>query len=351
VHNTDRNASGIAGLVLKAPRYEVGHVVEKGALLLKNTDRFDSFRRCVNMTSLLRHYVLILEPSWSGYANLKLLSFASFRDDRIVVMSPYDGDDRFLHRLQSRLYPVPIGPGDWVDPRVFRPLDAQPKQFDAIMLARWSLMKRHHLLFRTLRTINDASFRVAVVANNVYGASRQSILRLIEEYRLATQITIFEDLEPHEVNVILNLSKVNILLSRQEGGNRSLFEGFFAGVPGLAFRNHVGIPKTHFTPQTGRLIEERELPRALLYFRDHWSEFDPRPWALANIAPEVTTAKLNLVLKELAAQRGEPWTRDIVAKCNVPNVQYYPDERADHGLPSMNDLLSRFPRGGTGSEE
>src|SRR5262249_14857270 len=157
----DLNSAMIAGLVLKAPRYEAGHVVEKGALLLKNTDRFDSFRRCVNMTAVLKHYVVVLEPSWSGYANLKLLPFTTFRDDCIVVMSPYPGDHRLLDHLECNLYPIPIGPADWVDPRVFRPLEAQAKQFDAVMPARWSLMKRHHVLFRTLRRIGDPSLRVA----------------------------------------------------------------------------------------------------------------------------------------------------------------------------------------------
>jgi glycosyltransferase involved in cell wall biosynthesis len=342
----DINRPRIAGLVLKVPRYEEGCIVEKGALLLNNTDRFDSFRRSVDMRCILQRYVLILEPSWSGYTNLKLLSFTSFREDQMVVMSPYSGDYRFLKHLQSNLHPVTTGNGDWVDPRIFRPLEPQEKQYDAVMIARWSLDKRHHALFRALRVINDPSFRVALLAlaNNVFGTDRASILRMIERLRLGKQITVFEDLPHSEVNVVLNQSRVNVLLSRQEGGNRALFEGFFAGIPGLAFSNHVGIPTTHFVPQTGRLIDEHELPNALRYFRDHWKEFDPRPWALANIAPEASTAKLNLVLKELAIQRGEPWTQDIVAKCNAPDVRYYPDERVAEGFCTANELMACFPR-------
>ena len=104
-----------------------------------------------------------------------------------------------------------------------------------------------------------------------------------------------------------------MLLSRQEGSNRSLFEGFFAGVPGLAFANVIGVPLDHFTPQTGRLIDEHELIGALLFFRKHWEHFDPRPWAMANIAPEITTARFNAFLKEqIARSAWEPWTRDIV---------------------------------------
>jgi hypothetical protein len=334
-----------AAIVLKAPRGENDRVVEKGVLVLKNTERMDRFRRNLAMASLLEHYTLILEPSWSGYANPKLLAFCVFRDHPIVVMSPCRADHQFLERLNSNLRPVPTGASDWVDPRVFRPLDGQGKRFDAVMIARWTLLKRHHLLFRALKRIADPSYRVALVAANIPGdTDRPTILSMIDEYRLASQIVVFEDLEPAGVNEILNQSKVNLLLSRQEGSNRSLFEGFFAGVPGLAFANNLGIPITHFTPLTGRLIAEHELPEALLYFREHWAEFDPRPWALANIAPEVTTARLNVVLSQLAQQRCEPWTRGIACKSNRPELCYYPDESNGSRFATIEDLIAQYAR-------
>jgi len=313
--------------------------------VLKNTEKIDTFRRYIAMDSLLRDYVLVLEPSWSGYANPKLLSFCAFRDHPIVVMSPCAADHRFLEHLNSNLRPITIGAGDWVDPRVFYPLKESRKRFDAVMVARWTRVKRHHLLFRALARIGDPSYRVALVAGNIADdTDRDAILAMIDHYRLGDRITVFEDLEPADVNEILNQSKVNLLLSRQEGSNRSLFEGFFAGVPGLAFANVIGVPIDHFTPQTGRLITEEELPDALLYFRTHRTRFDPRPWALANITPEVSTARLNLVLQELARERDEPWTQDIVPKCNRPEMYYYPDENDGHGFATIEDLFARYAR-------
>lgn len=351
VQEIDLCVSRTAGLVLKAPRREGDHIVERGVLLLKNTECLDSFRRCVEMARILERYTLILEPSWSAYANPRLLSFCMFRDHPIVVMSPCQADHQFLERLQSNLRPVPAGASDWVDPQVFHPLEGQDKRFDAVMIARWTLMKRHHLLFRALQRIGDPSYRVAFVASNIPGdTDRHLILSMIDAYHLASQITVFEDLTAVGVNEILNQSKVNLLLSHREGSNRSLFEGFFAGVPGLAFSNNLGIPLRHFTPQTGWLIAEHELPSALLHFRDHWSEFDPRPWALANIAPNITTSRLNDFLRQLAQQRHEPWTQDIVCKCNCPELRYYPDERAGHGFPTMDDVLARFPAPARGQQ-
>jgi glycosyltransferase involved in cell wall biosynthesis len=338
----DPQASEKVALVVKAPQYEYGRVVERGVLLLKNTERFDSFRRCANMASILDQYALVLEPSWSASANPKLLSFCIYRDHPIVVMSPCQADYRFLERLGSNLRPIACGPGDWVDPRVFRPLEGQEKRYDAVMVARWNLWKRHHLLFRALQRIGDPWFRVALLAVNISGdTDRELILASIRKFSRVCQVTVFEDMEPAAVNQVLNQSKVNLLLSRQEGGNRSLFEGFFAGVPGLAFSNHIGIPLTHFTPQTGRLIAEHELADALCYFRNHWAEFDPRAWALAHIAPDLTTAMLNLVLRQLANERQERWTKDIVCKCNCLSMRYYPDDSAGKGLARIEDLLAR----------
>jgi glycosyltransferase involved in cell wall biosynthesis len=338
----DPRAFAKVALVVKAPQYEDGRVVERGVLLLKNTEQFDSFRRCANMVSILDRYALVLEPSWSAYANPRLLSFCIYRDHPIVVMSPCQADYRFLERLGSNLRPIACGPGDWVDPRIFRPLEGQEKRYDVVMIARWTLWKHHHLLFQALQRVGDPSFRVALVAMNTPSdTDRELILPLIGKLSRVCQVTVFEDIEPAAVNQLLNQSKVNLLLSRQEGGNRSLFEGFFAGVPGLAFSNHIGIPLAHFTPQTGRLIAEHELAGALYYFRNHWAEFDPSTWALAHIAPDLTTAKLNLFLQQLAKERRERWTKDIVGKCNCPNMRYYPDDSAGKGLTRIEDLLAQ----------
>jgi glycosyltransferase involved in cell wall biosynthesis len=341
----DAGDLAIAGLVLKAPRYAGGRVLEKGALLLKNTERLRAVRRALDVGAVLRDYVLILEPSWSGYANPDILYFTRFPDQSILVMATGEQDFRFLERLHGNLRPVRMGASDWADPSIFRPLDGVPKRYDAVLVARWAMMKRHHLLFRTLRRLGDPSFRVALVASSwPTDTDRGAILALAETHGVAGQLSLFEDLTQDGVNAVLNQSRVNVLLSRQEGSSRALFEGFFAGVPGLALWANVGLPRDHFTPQTGRLVAESELGAALAHFRECWGAYAPRAWALAHIAPTVTTARLNAALQELARERGEPWTRDIVAKCNCPRLRYYTNAEAGRGLPTMEDLLARYPR-------
>jgi glycosyltransferase involved in cell wall biosynthesis len=331
------------GIVLKAPRLNGNQVIERGALLLAFTELFLTFRRCVDVAAVLRHYTLILEPSWSGCTNHNILYFTRFKDQPIIVMAPEKRDYVFLEALGTNLVPVSFGCCDWVNPSIFRPLKDQGKRYDAVMIARWGIYKRHHVLFRALRELRDPSFRVALVADP-WPYKRKEIERLIDFYDVRKNLDIFENLKSEEVNEIMNQSKVNLLLSLQEGGNRALFEGFFAGVPGLALKNNIGIPKDYFTPQTGKLIKENNLKSELLYFRNHWTDFNPRAWAEANITPEITTAKLNQLLKRLAYQRGEEWTQDLVAKCNCPKLAYYPDESVGRGLPSIGDILRQYSR-------
>ncbi len=335
-----------AGIVLKAPLLHAGEILEKGVLLLKYSQRMPAFRNQVDMEALLGRYQLVLEPSWSGYASLDVLGFAHFRKHPIVVLSPFRGDREFLDSLGSNLMAIELGPGDWVDPRVFRPIAREPKRYDLVMIARWNTLKRHDLLLRALWRIADPDILVALVAMySQRDTERKEILMALESSGLRPQIEIFENVPPDQVNLILNQSKVNVLLSRQEGGNRGLFEGFLAGVPGLAFRDHVGIRSEHFQPETGRLIERADLAAQLCFFREHWMEFDPRPWALAHITPEISTHRLNQFLKQIALQRGEPWTRDLVMKCNRPGACYYPEDSAGQGLPAIENLLDEFPLG------
>ncbi len=346
----DCQSADSAGIVLKAPIRKDGGI-EKGVILLKYSHRIAAFQRAVNMDALLEHYRIVLEPSWTGYSQLAYLSFTRYRKHPIVILAPFEGDREFINAIGQNLIAIGLGPGDWVDPSVFRPLPSEPKRYDAVLIARWNHVKRHDLLLRALRRMGDPRFRVALLALNTrLDRGREAILRSIEAHGMGGQFDILEDLPAAEVNRALNQARVNVLLSRQEGGNRGIFEGFFAGVPGLVMRGHIGVRTEHIVPQTGRLFDLPSLANELLYFRDHWEEFAPRPWALTHIAPQVSAARLNEVLRGLALREGEPWTVDIVAKANRPGVGYYPSAEEGRGLPTIDGIVRQYgrERGGEG---
>ncbi len=330
-------------LVLKAPALAPGGRIEKGVLVLKNSDRFGHFRKAVDVAKFLKRFVLVLEPSWSGYADPRILAFTAY-DDPVFAMASCEMDVDFLLRLDSNILPLRMGASDWANPDLFRPLEGQLKRFDAVFVARWVLMKRHHLLLRAMRRLNDPGYRLAIVAATDWAdpGVRSPILAQIESDGMAQQVTVFEDLTHDELNEVYNQSKVNVLLSRQEGANRALREGFFAGVPGMVLSDFIGLSKGHINARTGRVVDQDDLAEALASFRNSHADFDPRPWALENVAPPVSTARLNDALKQEAESRGKPWTRDIVCKCNSPELNYYPDSSAGDGLPGFSELLKEF---------
>lgn len=331
------------GIVLKTPRIVGDQVIERGVLLLKHTEQFLDFSRLVDVGKLLQSFTLVLEPSSSGYADASILFFATFPREPVVVMATEGRDFHFLERLKTNLTPVSFGASDWVNPETFHPIPGEQKTYDAIMVAMWGHVKRHHVLFRALREMRDASYRLALIGFPWMGSTRQDIEKLIDWYGVRENVEIFENLPPDGVNKMFNRSRVNLMLSLREGSNKTVFEGFFAGVPGLALRNNIGMPKDYFTPETGKLVDEEDLASELLSFRENWNTYDARTWATANIAPEVTAVKLSRTLRRLANQNGEQWTCDIVTKCNNPELQYWPDPQSAE-FPSMESILSQYAR-------
>ena len=335
----------VRSLVLKPPIGSSSDVVkkEKGVLLVKG--EIEPLICLCTVGRLLQNYWLVLEPGSAGYALANILYFTAFPDFPVVVMAPAVEDRIFLRDLNRNLVPTSIGASDWVNPEVFRPLPDTPKIYDAVMVSYWGRVKRHHVLFKALRKLRDESYKVALVGIPWDEGTLSQVENLANWYGVRHQITFFEKLRPEEVNMVLNQSKVNLLLSLKEGANKTLFEGMFAGVPAILLENNIGVNKEHIVEgRTGRLVKERELPEALLWFREHYREFSPREWAMHNISPPVTAAKLNDLLQKLAHQRGEPWTRDIVAKTNCPEPMYYPDASVAEGFPTIDDILQQYGR-------
>lgn len=326
-------------LILKPPRQQGGKTVERGVLFTKTAWELAVLTK---LERLLQDYWLVIEPGWSGYADEHLLQYCRFSHP-VVVCSPEITDYQFLQRLKTNLVPVSIGASDWAHPEIFHPIEGVHKVYDAVMVAGWAIYKRHHVLFRALKHLRRTSIKVAIVGFEWEG-SREEIEQLIDLYGVRKHLDIYQSLSPQEVNVILNRSKVNLILTLREGANKSIFEGFFANVPGIILRNNIGINKTHINDLTGKLIQEKELPQVLLWFREHYREFRPREWALRNISPQASTQKLNAILRDIAYEHGEPWTRDIVAKSNCPNPTYYPDSSVALGFPTVDDILNQYGR-------
>ena len=331
-------------IVLKAPRITPdGTVLERGVLLITFTHLFGELARSVDIPRLTKTYTLVLEPSWSGYAHAEILQFVSLSSSPVFVMATEPRDFAFLERFHPRLIPLPFGASDWVDPAVFTPGPKEAREFDAGYIGFWGAVKRHHVLFRALRNMADPSFRVALIGGAWQG-TKEEIAALARWYGVLDQLTFFEGLRAEQVSAVIGHCKVSMLLSLKEGSNRGLFESMFSGTPALLLRDNIGVRRDYVNSATGRIIAEGELAEALMWFREHWSDFDPRRWALEHIAPEATAAALNQTLRSHAAQAGEPWTADCVPKVNRPEVAYLKEEDRV-GLAAAGSVLTEFSLG------
>ncbi len=294
---------------------------ERGALVI-SFDVFGQLPAFFDMKSIMRDYLLILEPSWSGYCVPEVMHFINHPEWKVIVQAAEILDFNFLKRINSNLIPIDIGASNWVDDRTFTDLGLK-KIYDCVMISHFGDLKRHYHLFQALKQIDDPKFRVCLIGEPWGGRTQQDLEDLARYYGVRDTIDIFIQVPAATVNELLNKSKVNLLLSKKEGANRSIFEGLFANVPGIVLKSNCGVNKSYVNEHTGRLIEDGELGSTLKWFRENYEKLSPRKWALENLSCRVSTKRIEAIAKSISAERGEVWTRPFVPKVNRPEFEYY----------------------------
>ena len=324
-------------IVLSAPAADRSR---KGVLLVMFTAQFVELTAALDLALLSRDYHLVLEPSYSGYADTAILQFKQLAPAPVFVMATERRDFTFLERVGGNLIPVRLGSSDWVDPHTFTPLVGTKKRYDAIMVAGWERLKRHHALFKAIAELNDPSYRFCLVGSSWRG-SRREIEGLLAYYGLSGQAELHEKLTPAEVNRRFNESRVNVLMTRREGSNRSLFEGMFADVPALALSSIIGPNLAWLNSEGGRLVEEDRLSEALVAFRGSPVGYRPRAWALEHISPVVSTQTLE---RAIARAVGSNAVMPLSVKVNAPELKYL-DASHSESLPAADELIRRYAIG------
>jgi len=297
---------------------------ERGVLLVMYGEGIKAFAAVYDLGALAGRYTLVLETSGWGYQEAHFLLYLG-SDLDVLVESPRREDFEFVETLGANLVPVRVGSGEWVDPATFRPrAPGAEAKFDAIMVAAWDPLKRHELLLRAaarLKRERGLRLRIALVGYPL-GWPRSRVEELVRRHGMEADCTFFEKIPHAEVARLVAESKVSLLLSRQEGSNRSVYESMFCGTPVIVYRHHRGINLDHVNPRTGLLADDDELPEALASAVERPEAFDPRGWAEQSIGYENATRAVNDALREMARARGLPWTRDVAAKKNAPNLRY-----------------------------
>jgi len=291
----------------------------KGILLLKFTESFIPFINAIDVEELLKKFTLIIEPSWSGYPLEDILIWCNYNEN-IYIESAEEKDYLFISSLESNLIPIRCGSGDWVDYRVFSPRETN-KIYESVYVANFTPIKRIHIYLRAIAefTTKYPESKFALVCSS-WGPLKKNVMKLIKLYSLLESIDLFESIGHEELNDILTQSKANVLLSLREGSNRSLFESMFSNIPAVVLDNNVGVNKNHFVESSGMVVKQKELANAFEYIHSSWTQFEPRDWAMKNIAPEVT---LDKIIKTIESQESIIVDRSTLKyKVNNPEASY-----------------------------
>jgi len=332
-------------LILKLPVLRDTMVLEKGALIFKFSPTFFAMYTHLDIKLLSKYFRLIFEPSSSGYATEEILVWTTLKTEKIIVQTPEDLDFKFLSQLDKNLIPIKLGAADWVNTKVFHKVKDAKKDFDVVYIASFNPIKRVDRYIRAVVRINRIrkEFRAALVCA-APGFSRRETMATLDWARNKANITFFDGMPQSDLNILFNQSKVNILLSLREGANKALSEGLFSGTPSILLKENIGVNRDSINEYTGKIIPDDRLEEALIWFSDHYNEFQPEKWANNHISPTVSTEKLANMLKRIEKKEGRGWTVGLYPKVNQPELAYL-DSKDDWLLNKRMDLLTMFSKG------
>jgi len=334
------NEAAARSIIIKWPTYNNG-VVCKGLIVITFTKTFSYFLRRIDLEAMSNHFIFVLEPSWSGYADPDILGFVG-RLNNVLIESSAVEDRAFLNCFPETFIPVSFGASDWVDIDIFQSLNVE-KKYDSIYIANTNPIKRVKRYLDAIKNIvaagNEAYVGCLVCA--AWGGAEKLILEMVKDYDLKNNIVLKFSLSREEVIESLNQSKVNILLSYKEGSNRSLFEAIFCNIPVICLSENVGVNKGYINEFTGLLIPNEDLESSLLWIKDNYTQFSPRDWALKNISPEATTEKLHQLIVNRFNIKNNDLMSDIYIKTNNPEVSYFRRHYLDHKKYSR-EILTLF---------
>ena len=310
-------------LVLKAP----GGDGEKGVLYVSFEYNWLRLLQHFDLCRLLDEYFLVGASSWSPPDFPAHWALAQVGPDPVFMQISNPSNMELYARFHHNIRPIPIMASDWINPDFYEPKPHSQREIDILMVAGWSHVKRHWLLFRALRKMSPR-LRVVLIGQDADGRTADDVFREAKAFGVDDRIQMIQDASIGEVTKHQCNSKTSIILSAREGSCVVVAESLFADTPVAMMHDaHVG-SRAYINPQTGPLLRAATMHAQLSEMLERSASFSPRAWALANITSIRTTEKLNGILRDYSRERGLPWTRDIASMCWRPDPVY--TEAADN---------------------
>ena len=310
----------------------------KGVLLIKYSYYFGLFHQWFDVPAMQTRWILVLEPSWSGYCDEGILSYALLAD-RVYVLTPERHDEAFLNGIDSGLVPIPVGANGFTDEAIFSDTPPRHKTFDVVMVASWMPFKRHWRLLRVLSSLRKKGHVLTCALVGYPGLNVEYIQSLVKLYKLEEQVSVFESVPPESVAEILRASRVNVVWSRFEGINRSSVEGMLCGIPVILRSGfNYGQDYKHINSETGQFATERELAEALLRWCRQKTQVRPREWVLGNMSSEISTQTISRTIDSTENVLPNP----LAVKVNYLHGMSYRDAADSSRFKSSYDELSTY---------
>ncbi|WPL17677.1 Glycosyl transferases group 1 [Thiorhodovibrio winogradskyi] len=317
----------------------------KGVIIVKYNYCFPLMFKLFDMKSLAEHYHIVLEPSWAGTCDPAIIAY-SVLDVPVFVMAYEDRDRDFLNLINTTLNPICLSSNWWVDHRVFYADPSVTKDIDVVVIAAWARFKRHHKIFKALRSVRKYRGNIKIALVGYPGdLTIDQIKKLATHFGLNDVIEYHEKIPQCKVSAILRRSKVNLLWSRFEGINRGIIEGMFCDVPCVIREGfNYGQKYAYINPKTGVWASESNLPEVLVDVIEKYNEFEPRAYVMEHHNCFLATKKLQELINASLRNLGKPGIHGIAVKVNELNCMKYFDEADTTRFASSIKNLIEFVR-------
>lgn len=297
-------------LLLKEP----GDGGEKGVVYCSFEFNWMKLLAAPDARRFFSDYLLVGASSWSPPDHAAFASLQGMSDDPAFIGISNAADIAPYSMWEPSIYPLPIMASDWIDPDMYRPLPANERTTDILMVSHFSQWKRHWLLFEALRDM-PRNLRVVLIGRDAPGRTEADLRREARAFGVHQELDIRKKLEIDEVSVEQSKARLTLAFSKREGSCVSVAESLFADTPVAMMSDaHIG-SRAYINSATGRLVRRRRLSAQLESMLEEGASFSPREWALANITAKDTSVRLNDILRDHCTRQGKPWTRDIAPMC------------------------------------
>jgi len=303
------NRSWVSTAILAQPSIIEGRI-QKGILILNYVDEV-----LPDFPEIPKYFFVVERRGWNGInrshrADIKLIEDLSTIDE--------------ARNLFPNSILLDIGPADFVDQDVFRPV-GQSSDIDVIQISCWSPRKRIELLIAAAALLPKRKFihlgHFEHRGSTEEQAYRCSCLELAGRIAPNVYFPFGSATSNHQlpggkqdINNWINRAKMGILTTRAEGINRFKMECIAADRPVLVPIDAGPTTQKHINEKTGGLFQPtpRELAEALENSLNNLGRFSPRDYLIQQSGLKKSVNKLQHAVAELCRREGfAPYPHDI----------------------------------------